>query len=924
MMKTGSVKPIVTASPMPIDVEQQQQQLHPRATSASSPSTPPISATKLRQSAGGAAPPSNQSLTSAPISVGGGGAYEGFPGTLVSSVQSPDVLRSSFVPAKELTLRQYTPQQCRADAIAGRSPTNYGTSGGVAGSRPVPTLSVERLGEPVLMPGLPGTAAGAAIGMCFVTPISGVLDAPSTPPSSTTTPANMTFSISEYPGVMTTSPTPTPMTPTEHSSTNLILYNIGSHMTEAALQKLFDPFGEVVSCAVMRDIHTGVGLGTGFVRYSDHMEACRALEAFSDRMNPVCAHDSKPLVVQWARKQHDCAPAGEARKKIMKLFVRNIPLECSIADLEELFGVYGGVRQVTLHKDTSPVQDETMTRLIAFVIYTEEGAAERAAREVHNTKPFASCHGIPIMVKLAESSQRRRFMKNSEATGPSLLTAVPAGFPGSRTSPMTPGMSGSLFDMAAEAQHQQLLQQKPNTPQQGMCEAHGVDASPSSCRMPVFGCTVAYAPPDPRETSISCYPGTPQPLQVSVSGGGTPATVASLASNMMGGSPGRYHQQILTHVGEREGRVSPHSSSAAAPMQGHSYQQAASLSFDASAAAVYSGLSTFSKSNCQSFSDGRTGGSSGGVCPSRGFLHCSSSPGDANSTAVTAAADGGSPQMPASGPWYETAGGGSNQSGGFMMSAPPTRRGAEATRSPPAPTATSATGSVPPPGPLRLGSTLSVAFPSARGSLQQSTGVHRTSPTSMPVPGGVPTSHSVPGAFAPIGGQMNVALQPSTKLSILSSASTSDMSSVIPSNNFGSGTAPLNGAAHKTESPTIRTDASESWRRAVRTHVHNVKRQNDLCNVSGSLSSILLIRPSCNVLAPATSSPTAAQEGGMLSLSGNEASAPGTTPSTSPISNSTLSGDQTGPKSIGTGSPSSGRMRYYNNPYSSESTKLFC
>ncbi|KPI90712.1 putative RNA binding protein [Leptomonas seymouri] len=197
-----------------------------------------------------------------------------------------------------------------------------------------------------------------------------------------------------------------PTTPSGPSRTNLIIYNIGNTVTEDTLHELFDVYGEVVSCAVMRNIHTGESQGTAFVRFATNAEARRALYAYNDRTKPLYLTESKPLVVQWARKQHDDTPVGEARKKIMKLFVRNIPLDCSVEVLEMLFGQYGNVRQVTLHKDTAPVEDAAMERLIAFVIYTEEGAAERAATAVHNTKPFPSCNGIPIMIKLAEDQVR--------------------------------------------------------------------------------------------------------------------------------------------------------------------------------------------------------------------------------------------------------------------------------------------------------------------------------------------------------------------------------------------------------------------------------------------------------------------------------------------------------------------------------------
>ncbi|KPA80493.1 putative RNA binding protein [Leptomonas pyrrhocoris] len=266
-------------------------------------------------------------------------------------------------------------------------------------------------------------------------------DAPSTPfngrPSSSLTGGAA--------GLVVSAQVSAPMTPVEPSRTNLIVYNIGNNMTEDHLHELFDGYGSVVSCAVMREIHTGQSLGTAFVRFATHTEARRALTAFSDRTNQLFITESKPLVVQWARKQHDDTPIGEARKKIMKLFVRNIPLDCSVEALEALFGQFGCVRQVTLHKDTALVEDAALERLIAFVIYTEEGAAERAATAMHNTRPFPSCNGIPIMIKLAENGQRRRFYRNSDGTTTSVANSPMAGTSGAAMNSQTPTNSPAVF-----------------------------------------------------------------------------------------------------------------------------------------------------------------------------------------------------------------------------------------------------------------------------------------------------------------------------------------------------------------------------------------------------------------------------------------------------------------------------------------------
>ncbi|ESL07650.1 RNA-binding protein, partial [Trypanosoma rangeli SC58] len=181
------------------------------------------------------------------------------------------------------------------------------------------------------------------------------------------------------------------------SRTNLFISNLPHKMEQQDLERLFSPYGQILSAAVMRNIHTGNSLGTAFVRYATTEAAMRAIEAMSGKRV-----SGRAIIVQWAWKQHDGAPVGEARKKICKLFVRNIPLDISTTDLEEMFSLYGPVKTVSIHKDTTPATDRRSERHIAFITYLVAGAAVKAAEAVHNTRPFPTCGKVPLMVKLAE------------------------------------------------------------------------------------------------------------------------------------------------------------------------------------------------------------------------------------------------------------------------------------------------------------------------------------------------------------------------------------------------------------------------------------------------------------------------------------------------------------------------------------------
>lgn len=245
-----------------------------------------------------------------------------------------------------------------------------------------------------------------------------------------------------------------------HSATNLHVRHLPQWMDDDGLERLFSRFGGVDSATVMRDIHTAKSLGRGFVRFRRHEDAARAKEGMHNYMldaeeagcptgstsltcqklldrETTCSGEGGasrgqgggerpvtsgllsvvPLSVQWANAKHD--KLETQREHYRKLFVRNVPASVTREMLRQLFAAYGRVSDISLHDDT-PAAAETApatatgaaatttpaagsgARKIAFVSYTTEGCAAEAAKGVHNTKPFAACLDVALMVKLAE------------------------------------------------------------------------------------------------------------------------------------------------------------------------------------------------------------------------------------------------------------------------------------------------------------------------------------------------------------------------------------------------------------------------------------------------------------------------------------------------------------------------------------------
>jgi RNA recognition motif-containing protein len=64
---------------------------------------------------------------------------------------------------------------------------------------------------------------------------------------------------------------------------NMYVSNLGFHVTEDDLRKLFEPFGQVESAKVIADRETGRSRGFGFVKMDVDDEANKAMAALNNK-----------------------------------------------------------------------------------------------------------------------------------------------------------------------------------------------------------------------------------------------------------------------------------------------------------------------------------------------------------------------------------------------------------------------------------------------------------------------------------------------------------------------------------------------------------------------------------------------------------------------------------------------------------------
>lgn len=138
-----------------------------------------------------------------------------------------------------------------------------------------------------------------------------------------------------------------PLGSEEKSTVNIYVQRLSENTKEKELKELFSTFGPLASFVIIRDLHTSASLGKGFVRFEKPEDATRAFMT----LNGHVMH-GEAMMLQWAAKKHDSTPAGEEKRKIKKMFIRNIPLKVTRDDIVEMCQRFGPVVSVALHSDT--------------------------------------------------------------------------------------------------------------------------------------------------------------------------------------------------------------------------------------------------------------------------------------------------------------------------------------------------------------------------------------------------------------------------------------------------------------------------------------------------------------------------------------------------------------------------------------------
>jgi polyadenylate-binding protein len=163
-------------------------------------------------------------------------------------------------------------------------------------------------------------------------------------------------------------------------STNLYVKNFpteeGCEFTEGQLRDLFIPFGELVSCVIMRD-ESGKSKQFGFVCFRQSQDAQKALDHFSaakeNAPDPASTHAYLYVCEAKTKEQRrlELEKSAYQFKRSMKLFnliVRNVDPACTKEEFEDYFKNFGAIRSTKLVPEAG----------IGFVCFVDQESARNA------------------------------------------------------------------------------------------------------------------------------------------------------------------------------------------------------------------------------------------------------------------------------------------------------------------------------------------------------------------------------------------------------------------------------------------------------------------------------------------------------------------------------------------------------------------
>jgi len=169
--------------------------------------------------------------------------------------------------------------------------------------------------------------------------------------------------------------------------TNVYVKNIAAEVTDDQFRELFEKYGEVTSSSIARDNETGKSRGFGFVNFTTHEAASKAV----DELNGKDFHGQE-LYVGRAQKKHEreeelrrsyeAARQEKASKyQGVNLYIKNLDDEIDDEKLRSLFAEFGPITSAKVMRDNVVEEDQPKEKENKKEDEKKEGEEKEASTE---------------------------------------------------------------------------------------------------------------------------------------------------------------------------------------------------------------------------------------------------------------------------------------------------------------------------------------------------------------------------------------------------------------------------------------------------------------------------------------------------------------------------------------------------------------
>jgi len=191
-----------------------------------------------------------------------------------------------------------------------------------------------------------------------------------------------------------------------HRYTNVYVKNFSDKLDDSKLRELFEKYGPIISCTVMRD-HEGKSRGFGFVSFEEPEDAEKAVNELDGYPIPdselkltVCRAQKK------AEREAELSRVYEALKSEriqryqgVNLYVKNLDDSVDSDELRRNFEAHGAITSAKVMLD-----DNGRSKGFGFVCFEKPDDATKAVVEMNNRM----LNGKPLYVALAQRKEDRK------------------------------------------------------------------------------------------------------------------------------------------------------------------------------------------------------------------------------------------------------------------------------------------------------------------------------------------------------------------------------------------------------------------------------------------------------------------------------------------------------------------------------------